>query len=171
MFDAQSGREHLRVDTTADTDPLQALKPLATLLAKRKITAPEFDAAVAYLGLNDGRRAAVEARMARTEGKIVRNLRMLHPTDAVTRAVPCSRADVVHRLRKALDQLGRARTASDAPPLTESRREGRADKTPAPIRSDAHQFRTGPTPQDGQPRTGSRIYIRALLLRSAVERP
>jgi hypothetical protein len=134
----------MRVDTAAYTDPLQALKPLATLLAKREITAPEFDAAVAYLGTNDGRRTAIEATMPRVEGKIVRNLRMLHPTDAVIRAVPCSPADVVHRLRKALDQLGQARTASDAPPLTESRRRGRADETPAPIRSDARQFRTGP---------------------------
>jgi hypothetical protein len=98
----------MRVDTAADTDPLQALKPLATLLAKRQITAPEFDAAVAYLGMNDGRRAAIEARMPRVEGKIVRNLRMLHPIDAVIRAGPCSRADVVHRLRNALDQLGEA---------------------------------------------------------------
>jgi hypothetical protein len=108
MFGAQSGREHLSVDTEAETDPLQALKPLATLLAKRKITAPEFDAAVAYLGMNEGRRTAIEARMPRVEGKIVHNLRILHPTDAVVRAVPCSRADVLHRLRKALDQLGHA---------------------------------------------------------------
>jgi hypothetical protein len=50
------------------------------LFAKRKIAAPEFDAAVAYLGMNEGRRTAIETRMPRVEGEIVHNLRMLHPT-------------------------------------------------------------------------------------------
>ena len=36
-------------------DPLPALKPLARLLAKRMITASEFDAAVAYISMNTDR--------------------------------------------------------------------------------------------------------------------
>jgi hypothetical protein len=88
-------------------DPLPALKPLARLLAKRMITASEFDAAVAYIGMHTDRRVAVEARLSRAEGEIVRNLLSLHPTDAVRRTARCRRVDIVPRLRKALGQLGK----------------------------------------------------------------
>ena len=88
------------------SDPLPALKPLATLLAKRKITAREFDAAVAYLSMSEDRRTALHARMPNPEGKIVQHLLKLHPADAVLRSVRrCRQSEIVPRLRKALGQL------------------------------------------------------------------
>jgi len=87
------------------SDPLPALKPLATLLATRKITPREFDAAVAYFSMSEDRRSQVQARMHGTEGKIVRHLLKLHPADAVLRSVRCRQSEIVPRLKKALSQL------------------------------------------------------------------
>ena len=93
---------------SVSADALPALRPLAVLLAQRKITAREFDAVVTYLAENEGERSAIEARMPLAEGKIVHHLLILHPADAVRRTVGCSRGSMVHHLRKALDQLSEA---------------------------------------------------------------
>jgi hypothetical protein len=58
------------------------------------------------------RRIAIETRLPSVDGKIVRNLLKLHPTDAVVRATACRRADVVLRLRSALQRLDEAQWAS-----------------------------------------------------------
>lgn len=97
------------MSTKPADDSLPALKPLATLLAKREITASEFDSAVAYLAMSEDRRTITERRMPHAEGKILHNLLKLPPADAVRRAIRCPRQDVVLHLKTTLQRLNEVR--------------------------------------------------------------